>query len=332
MDYGFQSSSTWNGPLLFALRDVLGYQDVYILNRFEYNNQQEWVDVVYEELSKAGPVMIGGQAPTQGGHQFILDGYIYKDGNHYFYANWGWDGEDDGYVILDVMTLDWLKDDDGNKEGFTEQQDIICGLGPNGKGVTTCQAPALYLDELLIGKEGKTYTRSSKSEAFKVSDFFMVFSNIHMPSCTTVPTLGVFNKDGNLVSAVILGDLETGIEVNFGYYLKLDSEEANEQMNIGRSIEDGTYQVVGILVDVNAKDLSKGWRLMQNSESFAVTMTVKGNNVTFKNSTTTAIVPVAAKTLQERDNQWYSLSGARISGQPSAKGIYVKNGKKVLVK
>ena len=331
MEYGVESSTS-NAPLLHALQDVMGYEDVYVLNRFEYKEYQDWVDAVYGEISKAGPVMIGGQTPSQGGHKFILDGYRYEDNNHYFYANWGWDGEDDGYVLLDVMSPGWIINDAGHEEGFTEEQDIICGLGPKGKGVTTCLAPALYLDELSIGAEGKTYTRSSQSESFKISDYYIKCTNIHTPSCTTVPGIGVIDKDGNLRSAVIFGDIETGIELGFYYYISVDSKKSKDKMELAQSVEDGTYQVAGILIKTDAKDLTKEWTLMQNSESFSVTMTIKGNNATFTNSTPTAIVPVAAKTLQEEDNQWYSLSGARISGQPSAKGIYVKNGKKVLVK
>lgn len=332
MDYGFESSSTWNGPLVHALQEVLGYQDVYVLNQFEYKEYQDWVDAVYEELSKAGPVMLGGQTPTQGGHKFILDGYQYKDNNHYFYANWGWDGEDDGYVLLNVMSPGWIKDDAGHEEGFTEQQDVICGLGPKGKGVTTCQAPALYLDDLSIGAEGKTYTRSSQSEPFMISDFYMACSNIHTPSCTMVPAIGVIDKNGNPVSAVIFADIDTGIKIDFYHYMSVDSRITTDKMKLAQEVGDGTYQVTGILINLGAKNWNKEWTLMQNSESFSLTMTINGNNATFTNSTPTAIVPVASKALQEEDNQWYSLSGARISGQPSAKGIYVKNGKKVLVR
>ena len=331
MKYGVESSARTDS-LILALYNVMGYQDVYVLNQFEYESQQDWIDAVYEEISMAGPVMFSGQTPTQGGHSFILDGYQYKDNNHYFYANWGWDGEADGYVLLDVMRPGWIFDDDGNEEGFADYQDLICGLGPNGKGVTTCQAPALYLDELIIGEESKAYKRSSKNE-FMVSDYHIEFSNIHTPFCTTVPALGFFDKDGNPVYAIIfVEDIETGIDVNLGHCLRADSEESKKDMNFGSGLVDGTYQVIGITINVDPKDWKKEWTLMQNADNFSVNMTVKGNTATFKNAIPTAIEPIATKTSRDGDTQWYSLSGARISGTPSAKGIYVKDGKKILVK
>jgi len=30
--------------------------------------------------------------------------------------------------------------------------------------------------------------------------------------------------------------------------------------------------------------------------------------------------------------QWYTLDGRRINGQPTAKGVYIVNGKKVIIK
>lgn len=32
------------------------------------------------------------------------------------------------------------------------------------------------------------------------------------------------------------------------------------------------------------------------------------------------------------DGRWYTLDGTRLSGQPTRKGIYVNNGKKVVIK
>ena len=84
MQYGVESSSS-NSDMLIGIKDVFGYNDVYMLNDFEYDDQG-WIDVVYNEMSQAGPVMFGGQTQTMGGHQFILDGYQYKNGKDYFWA------------------------------------------------------------------------------------------------------------------------------------------------------------------------------------------------------------------------------------------------------
>jgi hypothetical protein len=36
--------------------------------------------------------------------------------------------------------------------------------------------------------------------------------------------------------------------------------------------------------------------------------------------------------VNDSDNEWYNVNGVRLSGKPSQKGVYIVNGRKVLVK
>ena len=49
-------------------------------------------------------------------------------------------------------------------------------------------------------------------------------------------------------------------------------------------------------------------------------------------SPATAISEVNTDNVKKADNSWYTIGGSRLSGRPSAKGIYIYNGKKVAVK
>ena len=89
------------------------------------------------------------------------------DGNDYFYANWGWDGDDDGYVALDVMRPGWLFDDYGNEIGFTESQLATPGMGPNGKGIAATDM-RWYCDYILTGYDDMVYERQKESDGFEV--------------------------------------------------------------------------------------------------------------------------------------------------------------------
>jgi hypothetical protein len=71
---------------------------------------------------------------------------------------------------------------------------------------------------------------------------------------------------------------------------------------------------------------------MQDTENFAVTMTISGNKCSFKAGGTTAIRKVVTETTENTDPAWYSLSGARLSGKPTTKGVYIHQGHKVMVK
>ena len=70
---------------------------------------------------------------------------------------------------------------------------------------------------------------------------------------------------------------------------------------------------------------------MQDTEKFAVTMTVSGNKCSFKSGGTTAIRQVVAETIEKTDNAWYSLSGTRLSGKPATRGVYIHQGRKVMI-
>lgn len=324
MQYGFESSAD-NANILTGMKEFFGYDDVYLLNRFEYDDQG-WVDVVYHEMSQAGPVMFSGQTPTQGGHQFILDGYTYKDGKDYFWANWGWDGEDNGYMLLSVMDPGWIINDDGEHEGFTEGQDILCGLGPNGKGYTTVPNQTLYNENLEFGVPFVQYSRSSKSANFAVSDYYISFWNIHLPELTMVPAIGVYNTDNQLVNTITMSE-KKGMSFHWGEGGYLDSSEQEDPFPIGAGLGDGTYIVKALTKEPNTDH----WIPMQNTESFAVTMTVSGNKCTFKSGGTTAIRKVVTDTPANTDDAWYSLSGARLNGKPTTKGVFIHQGRKVMI-
>ena len=328
MEYGYDGSSADNGSLMIGLKEVFGYDDVYMLNDFEYDDQG-WVDVVYHEMSEAGPVLFGGQAPTNGGHEFVLDGYMAKDGKDYFYVNWGWDGEDNGYMLLSVMESGWLRDDDDNPEGFTESQDLICGLGHNGKGYTTVPNLVFYADMMELGVEGKEYSRSKKSEPFKVAEYEISFGNYHLPELTSRTALGVYDANNKLVYRTDMSE-ENGMSLPI-YYSALyspDPSQKDDSFPIGGGLGDGTYTVKLLCAEPNTED----WIPMQNAEETTLQMTVFGNKCSFKFSSATAIRKVVTEISENTDNTWYSLSGTRLSGKPTTKGIYIHQGRKVMVK
>lgn len=71
------------------------------------------------------------------------------------------------------------------------------------------------------------------------------------------------------------------------------------------------------------------------SDSGAQTLNMKfnngnyyGDNVTYGNATGISVVKANAQT----DESWYTIGGTRLSGKPTQKGVYIHQGKKVVVK
>ena len=85
-----------------VLIDYFGFsKGTRLVSRSSYTEQQ-WAELMYNELKNGRPIIYGG-AGTEGGHQFVIDGY---NGNELFHINWGWDGRYDNFVALSVLNSD----------------------------------------------------------------------------------------------------------------------------------------------------------------------------------------------------------------------------------
>ena len=126
MNYTNWESGAYSKNIMGALTNNFGYdQGVRQVLRSGYSSQDEWNDMIYNELATTGPVIYGGQS-TSGGHSFVCDGY---DGNGYFHINWGWSGMSDGYFLLNELTPNEVGTG-GHYGGYNLQQDAIVGIMP----------------------------------------------------------------------------------------------------------------------------------------------------------------------------------------------------------
>ena len=65
--------------------------------------EQEWQELVYNELDKGCPFLMSGFG-YKGGHAFICDGYDPSNGKFHF--NWGWGGDYDGWFAMTSLNPD----------------------------------------------------------------------------------------------------------------------------------------------------------------------------------------------------------------------------------
>ena len=321
MEYGWESSAG-NDDVVYGLYDTFGYKDVYLLHQSNYD-AQGWVDAMYHVISQEGPVIFAAEAKVSGGHMFILDGYRNVDGGDYFYANWGWDGEDDGYMLLDVMSPGWVFDDNGNEVGFTESQFAIPGMGPEGVGVTSIDKN-LYCEELAFGEEGKVYERRRQSDGFSVEYVFWYYNYDH-PHTSYQMGIGIF-QNNSLVDGFSLTD-RSGMDIPLFVGWGAEWERGSDLLPIGNGLDDGVYQIKLICSVADAD----AWKVCRFGDERAVTMTINGNTAFFGDAPS-AITPVAKDLRKDADTGWHTLSGITLNGAPSAKGIYIHNGRKVVIK
>ena len=120
MIYGLQSSATFTAfanNMTTALVRCFGYDEEGLrsVNRSNYS-REEWLQMIYENLSAGQPIIYSGNSATMGGHTWVVDGYD-KEGR--IHMNWGWLGRSDGYydIDLNVAGLD-----------FNQKQSMVIGI------------------------------------------------------------------------------------------------------------------------------------------------------------------------------------------------------------
>ncbi len=163
MNYGTSSSGAQTQSIIPALVNNFKYdKGVEIYYRTFYLNE-DWENLIYDELSKKRPVIYGGSG-SDGGHQFICDGYRVEDGKFHF--NWGWSGAYDGYYAMTSLVPDGMGAG-GNSDGFTLDQDAILGVQPPVAGsVAPAAWMAVYGGKLSAKATGRNITLSAGSQGY----------------------------------------------------------------------------------------------------------------------------------------------------------------------
>lgn len=120
MDYGPYSSSAYSYDLDDAFLLLLNYSSkMKNLERSDYQDE-DWENIIYNELKNSRPVLYSGANSYQG-HAFVCDGY---NSNGYYHINWGWGYGYDGFYLLSA------DGSEGALDGYTSAQDIVINVEP----------------------------------------------------------------------------------------------------------------------------------------------------------------------------------------------------------
>lgn len=120
MQYGTEFSGAYMQRAAEGLRKFFGYpQTVKDLLRSSYEDQETWMDILFNELANGRPVLYGGDDRYYGGHAFVIDGY---DASGFVSVNWGWEGKEDGFYDITLL----------NPSGynFRDGHEMVIGIVP----------------------------------------------------------------------------------------------------------------------------------------------------------------------------------------------------------
>lgn len=197
------------------------------VNHFQYSksalllygnsySDNEWIEMLKNNLRDYGPTPFNGVCLASGGHAFVLDGY---DSNDYFRINYGWEGK--GYEYYYIPSIK-----------YSEKQSAIFYLEPDKSGTSQ------YRDNLTIGPENEIEPNSHgiTSDATGYTgqkEFNVVLGRIYnngLANFTGNIKVSLCDAQGNikedLTSEVTITDLAPGNYVSGGEFKNLKITKA----------------------------------------------------------------------------------------------------------
>ncbi len=162
--YGVDATGAWSEDMAMGFYRNLGYDDG--LEYIFWNLVPPTATVESEilaELQAGRPVLAAGTSIDGYSHQFVIDGVQQVDSLLYFHFNWGWDGYDNGYF---VVNLDHRQRDGADVNEYSYEFDYLLGLKPDDGEVSPIQ--------LLSGDVTATSWRNNKGTKYLVMDNIVI--------------------------------------------------------------------------------------------------------------------------------------------------------------
>ncbi len=99
MGFGPNGSGAYSGDVPYAIKHYFSYSNQANDEYRDYYSLSQWQNKLKESFDLQWPVYYSGYS-NDGGHAFVCDGY---DDNDLFHFNWGWDGSNDGWFVIDEI-------------------------------------------------------------------------------------------------------------------------------------------------------------------------------------------------------------------------------------
>ena len=311
MDYTPTASNSFTSDVPYALIQIFDYNPNINYRDRTYYSQNEWLEMLYNELSEKRPVLYRGADENEtSGHLFVADGCNARGLIHF---NWGWYGNCDGFFNLSSM----LPDTENPSMDYSYGHCMVTGIQPEEQGEHedvfhvqrfTATKNGTRVDMLLEGCYCYVNTTTSVSQAIMFSGYIGV---------------GLFDLKTNQVVDVP-ARFQASLPANYGW------KQATLYFYPGalsNQVGDGIYGMHPVVVNTEGEitpiHLAGGLR-------YPVYLKKEGTVLTVLDELPSAIVaPQAAKASDAQSI--FSMDGRRVT-TPRSGQIYVKQGRKVLVR
>lgn len=96
--FGTNATSSSIGSIAEGLIKYFGYPNTLSYRHRKCYSDQQWEDMIYDELVAGRPVLYSGEPVDYLGHAFVCHGYNASENT--YAINWGWGGKHDGFFAL----------------------------------------------------------------------------------------------------------------------------------------------------------------------------------------------------------------------------------------
>ena len=291
----------------------------------DFFNNEEWMNLVREELAAQHPILYFGRDDRAGGHAFVIDG-INAEG--LVHVNWGWDGECNGYYAIDGLTP---KRTVGFAFGynFSSSQAMIVGYKLKEKPDAEDTYTSLWASE-------KPYKISTSGKYFNISNLGSFYNYNWLPFEGSIDLIFEEDKTNGQQYKIVIN--EEDFENYKGIKLWGYKRDALDQVSFTR-VNDANFPAGNYKVFLGSKDIKEQrfqpFRCGENTGKVYFSV-VKNSDGTYtvdpsQKQYTTGIHEIT-KEYTKHSPYIYDLRGRNLGTDETAlpKGIYIINGKKVV--
>ena len=272
MNYGTNASSTSDPYIPTAFNDYFNY-DAKLVYRSDYE-QDDWEELIYQELFAGRPVIYNGRSGTGGGHSFVCDGYAYGD---YYHINWGWGGLGDGFFVLSVLNpyAGGGVASVTSAEGYNIDQTAIIGITPGYTGYTPEVDHRLTVYNMYYTGSRTFYRSDDGSFKLTKNRYIKVTAEDHIDDGTKyLRGIALYDSNDNYLELIAQTYYGTS-------YLSITDcwppNQSTTTYPFGKNLANGTYKIVPVCCVQGSND----WKPMIDGDRYYIEATINGEAITF---------------------------------------------------
>lgn len=337
MDYCADGSGSMDYNVPYAFINFFGYNPNTVYRNKDYYTWEEWNDIIMQDLKAGRPILYNGYNEShQGGHSFVLDGCD-KDGLYHF--NFGstqdisgflWPAPGDGYYQLNAVKQTFMGLEMGD---FSYYQSMVCNISPTTVGEHEDTFYGSLFNLTQAGLSNEVYysivTQCYSSDANEKAIYDEKFSG--------EIGIGLFDMDYNYLGSMY----SEPITCNSAYaYIK-----AVQLVTLDTSgMEEGKDYIIAPYA--KSKNAAKGSFMRCKLAADIESDEYRCNRYCYyEGFTLLGFLVLSQKTVNDvcpgvgiiqadlkNDNSWYTLHGVRLDSKPTKPGIYLYQGRKIVLK